>query len=84
MINHNYYFVCNKKGFVLSQGVYTKSREQIDILDFFMNKGYKVIFKQTEKPNFEKAYNILMDYFDELPDDIKEEVHQRLNDEANC
>ena len=38
----------------------------------------------TEKPNFEKAYNILMGYFDELPDDIKEEVHQRLNDEANC
>jgi hypothetical protein len=38
----------------------------------------------TEKPNFEKAYNILMDYFDELPDDIKEEVDQRLNEEANC
>ena len=35
-------------------------------------------------PDYKKAYNILMDYFDELPDDIKEEVHQRLDDEANC
>mgnify|MGYP001229921850 FL=1 len=48
MINHSYYFVCNKKGFILSQGVYTKSREQIDFLDFVMNKGYKVIFKQSK------------------------------------
>tara|TARA_Y100000022_G_C13203859_1_gene354046 strand:- start:218 stop:364 length:147 start_codon:yes stop_codon:yes gene_type:complete len=47
MINHSYYFVCNKKGFILSQGVYTKSREQINFLDFVMKKGYKVIFKQS-------------------------------------
>jgi hypothetical protein len=46
MINHNYYFIYDKNGFVLSEGVYTKSREQIDFLDFVTNKGYYVIFKQ--------------------------------------
>ena len=28
---------------------------------------------------FEKAYNILMDYFDYLPDDLRIEAHERLN-----
>ncbi len=30
---------------------------------------------------FEKAYNILMDYFDDLPDDLRIEAHERLNKE---
>tara|TARA_R100001440_G_scaffold27883_1_gene45440 strand:- start:1293 stop:1481 length:189 start_codon:yes stop_codon:yes gene_type:complete len=46
--NHDYYFVCTKKGFILSQGIYTKLREQIDFLDFVTSKGYKVIFKQSK------------------------------------
>ena len=28
---------------------------------------------------FEKAYNILMDYFNYLPDDLKIKAHERLN-----
>lgn len=46
-----------------------------------MTKKNKVI---KNKPDYEKAYNILMDYFDDLPDDIKEELDMRLDDEANC
>ena len=30
------------------------------------------------KPNYEKAYNILMDYWDSLPDEQKEEIHEDL------
>jgi len=30
---------------------------------------------------FEKAYNILMDYFNYLPDDLKIEADERLNKE---
>jgi hypothetical protein len=37
-----------------------------------------------KKPDFEKAYNILMDYFEEFPEDIKQEIHERLDEEANC
>ena len=30
------------------------------------------------KPDFEKAYNILMDYWDYLPDEDKEEINKKL------
>lgn len=32
----------------------------------------------NKKPNYEKAYNILMDYFDYLPDEDKERISFKL------
>ena len=29
--------------------------------------------------DYQKAYNILMEHFDSLPDDVKEDVHEKLN-----
>tara|TARA_R100000742_G_C4245788_1_gene64753 strand:- start:107 stop:268 length:162 start_codon:yes stop_codon:yes gene_type:complete len=31
-------------------------------------------------PDYEKAYHILMEHFDSLPDDVKEDVHEKLNE----
>jgi hypothetical protein len=33
---------------------------------------------KTKKPNYEKAYNILMDYWDCIPEEEQEEVDKRL------
>ena len=33
---------------------------------------------RNEKANFKKAYNILMEYWDSLPEDEREEVHKKL------
>ena len=43
----------------------------------------KVMEETTEQrlKRFEKAYNILMDYFDYLPDDLRIKAHERLNKE---
>lgn len=49
-------------------------------------------FKEDEKlkgndyeafPDFEKGYNILMDYWDDLPEEGRQEIHDKLN-KVNC
>lgn len=32
------------------------------------------------KPNYEEAYNILMEYWDSLPDDEKQDIDRRLKE----
>ena len=46
---------------------------------------YLYVKKQysMNKPNYKKAYEILMEYFDYIPDELKEDVNLRLN-EVNC
>lgn len=41
----------------------------------------KLRIKQLENENrrYKKAYNIFMDYFDALDDDLKEELDKRLD-----
>ena len=41
----------------------------------------KLRIKQLENENkrYKKAYNIFMDYFDALDDDLREELDKRLN-----
>lgn len=34
----------------------------------------------SKKPDFQKAYNILMDYFDYIPEEEKQEVNQKLKE----
>ena len=36
--------------------------------------------KKTERRNYKKAYNILMDYWDSLPDEDKEQIDKDLNE----
>ena len=31
------------------------------------------------KSDYKKAYHILMEHFDSFPDDVKEDVHEKLN-----
>lgn len=31
-----------------------------------------------KKPDYEKGFNILMDYFDDIPEDEREEVNKQL------
>ena len=45
--------------------------------------GNEFIRAKEIEPDFEKGYNILMDYFDELPEDIRQEVSDEL-DEVGC
>jgi len=33
---------------------------------------------KTKEPDYKKAYNILMDYWKYIPDDLREEVDRRL------
>jgi len=33
---------------------------------------------KTKKPNYKKGFNILMDYWDYLPEEDKEEIHKEL------
>ena len=40
-------------------------------------------YYSMNKPNYKKAYEILMEYFDYIPDELKEDVNLRLN-EVNC
>jgi len=55
--------------------------------DCFLNEliqseaEYQVISKQTLKEIniYKKAYNLLMDYWDSLPDEEKPEIHKKLN-----
>lgn len=39
--------------------------------------------KKSNKPDFKRAYNILMDYWDSFPDDKKEEIDIQLK-ECGC
>ena len=39
--------------------------------------------KKSNKPDFKKAYNILMDYWECLPDEEKEDIDRRLK-KCNC
>jgi hypothetical protein len=36
--------------------------------------------KTYDIPQYEKAYNILMDYFEFFPEDIKWEIHKKLEE----
>ncbi len=36
--------------------------------------------KTETKPDYEKGFNILMDYFDSIPDEEKEEVDKLLEE----
>ena len=40
----------------------------------------QMVDKQEELMRYQKAYNILMDYFDYLPDDLRAEGHKRLDE----
>jgi len=42
-----------------------------------------MIDKLENKPDYKKAYNILMDYWDSLPDEEKEDIDKRLK-ECGC
>ena len=33
----------------------------------------------NKKPDYKKGYNILMEYFDSIPDEEKEDVDEQLN-----
>ena len=35
--------------------------------------------REKEMKDYQSAYNILMEHFDTLPDDVKEDVHEKLN-----
>ena len=41
------------------------------------------MINKNKKPDYEKAYNILMEYFDYLPDEDKVEIDKRLK-EVGC
>ena len=45
-----------------------------DILDLLNKKQF------TNNINYEKAYNVLMDYFDYIPEDEKENLDKRLKE----
>ncbi len=48
---------------------------------FKINKFRFNSVKEDKKTREDRlvCYQILMDYFDDLPDDVKEDVHKRLN-----
>jgi len=53
-----------------------------DFNSFFkINKFRFNSVKEDKKTREDRlvCYQILMDYFDDLPDDVKEDVHKRLN-----
>jgi hypothetical protein len=52
-----------------------KNKLYPEIRDFLKNKKVK---KKNIKRNYEKAYNILMDYWDYIPEEERTEVDKRL------
>lgn len=45
-------------------------------------KPFKLNRYFQKQPDYEKAFDILMDYWDFIPDEDKEGVHYRLTKEA--
>jgi len=43
-------------------------------------KEFEIIEVGENEPNYEKAYNILMEYFDSLPDEEKFDIDKRLKE----
>jgi len=55
--------------------------ELLGILEEAESRTKWAVREIPEKKNtFEKAYNILMDYFDDLPEDLKVEADKRLKE----
>ena len=44
-----------------------------------LDKSIDIIHDKV-KSDYKKAYHILMEHFDSLPDDVKEDVHEKLNE----
>ena len=43
-------------------------------------KDIEIAFNDTKICNYEKAYNVLMDYFDYIPEDEKENLDKQLKE----
>ena len=86
------YYILTKQGLseIISAFVFNDNHpsktEQLefakDFNSFFkINKFRFNSVKEDKKTREDRlvCYQILMDYFDDLPDDVKEDVHKRLN-----
>ena len=43
-------------------------------------KDIEIVFNDTKISNYEKAYNLLMDYFDYIPEEEKENLDKQLKE----
>jgi hypothetical protein len=53
----------------------------LDMVTFKVTQARKYKHLELIKPpDYKEAYNILMDYWDDLPEDLHEEIHERLEE----
>jgi len=62
-------------------GIKGKKLDAMELLGILEEAESRTKWAVREIPEaFEKAYNILMDYFDDLPEDLKVEADKRLKE----
>jgi hypothetical protein len=61
----------------MSEDIKEGLHNMLSEIDAFTEKGEMVLLK-SKTPDYKKAYNILMDYWDSLPDDEKENIDEEL------
>ena len=66
------------------QSIDADENEQIEFSQiykkWFINYKTNLKNKSTNNINYEKAYNVLMDYFDYIPEDEKENLDKQLKE----
>ena len=59
-------------------------KQVIDIIsnnpDYFLDNLMTIEEYNSTSPNYEKAYNLLMEYWDSIADEEKEELDKRLKE----
>lgn len=71
-----------REGFILDDEHYDLSRELYKFSDFYANVPYhsKYYNDPQRNANFEKAFDKVMSYYDDFPEDVKAEIDEDLSE----
>jgi len=64
----------------MAKGIQVCEKHHLEHFELFPPEKCDVCKLKQQIGNYKKAYNILMDYFDYIPEDDRQEVSDRLDE----